>query len=56
MVAEARNFPDLARFYYQSVINRARALVGSALRRGMESGEFAKWTSKRPSTWSLPPS
>lgn len=42
MVAEARNFPDLARFYYQSVINRARALVGSALQRGMESGEFRK--------------
>lgn len=36
MVAEARNFPDLARFYYQNVINRGRALVG------MESGEFRK--------------
>ena len=42
MVAEARNFPDLARFYYQNVINRGRALVGSALLRGMESGEFRK--------------
>ncbi len=40
MVAEARNFPDLARFYYEHVISRGRGLVGFALRRGMESGEF----------------
>ena len=40
MVAEARNFPELASFYYENVISRGRALVGSALRRGMESGEF----------------
>jgi AcrR family transcriptional regulator len=40
MVAEARNFPELANFYYENVISRGRALVGSALRRGMESGEF----------------
>jgi AcrR family transcriptional regulator len=40
MVAEARNFPELARFYYENVISRGRALVGSALRRGIASGEF----------------
>jgi AcrR family transcriptional regulator len=40
MVAEARNFPELAHFYYENVISRARALVGSCLRRGMASGEF----------------
>lgn len=40
IVAEARNFPELALFYYENVISRGRALVGSALRRGMESGEF----------------
>lgn len=40
MVAEARNFPELATFYYENVINRSRALVGSTLRRGMNSGEF----------------
>ncbi|MBS1145667.1 MAG: TetR/AcrR family transcriptional regulator [Proteobacteria bacterium] len=40
MVAEARNFPELAAFYYENVISRARALVGSALRRGIDSGEF----------------
>ncbi|PKO37304.1 MAG: TetR family transcriptional regulator [Betaproteobacteria bacterium HGW-Betaproteobacteria-6] len=40
MVAEARNFPELAGFYYENVISRGRALVASVLRRGMESGEF----------------
>lgn len=40
MVAEAENFPDLACFYFENVISRVRALVGSALRRGMASGEF----------------
>ena len=42
MVAEARNFPEIARFYYESVIRRGRALVGSALERGMTSGEFRR--------------
>lgn len=40
MVAEARNFPELAGYYYENVISRGRALLASALRRGMESGEF----------------
>lgn len=40
MVAEARNFPELGRYYVENVINRGRALVGSALQRGMASGEF----------------
>lgn len=40
IVAEARNFPELAGFYYENVISRGRALVASALKRGMESGEF----------------
>lgn len=40
IVAEARNFPALAAFYYDEVISRARAVVGSVLRRGMASGEF----------------
>jgi AcrR family transcriptional regulator len=42
IVAEARNFPDMARFYYENVIRRGRALIGSALQRGMDSGEFAR--------------
>ena len=40
IVAEARNFPELARYYYENVISRGRALVGAALKRGMDSGEF----------------
>ncbi|UCV22691.1 TetR/AcrR family transcriptional regulator [Ferribacterium limneticum] len=40
IVAEARNFPELASYYYDNVISRGRALVASALRRGMNSGEF----------------
>lgn len=40
MVAEARNFPEVAHFYYANVISRGRALVGAALSRGMQRGEF----------------
>ncbi len=40
MVAEARNFPDVAQYYYENVISRGRRLVGAALLRGMASGEF----------------
>ena len=40
IVSESRNFPELARFYYENVISRGRALVGGALQRGMTSGEF----------------
>jgi AcrR family transcriptional regulator len=42
MVAEARNFPDVAQFYYENVIRRSRSLVGAALERGMASGEFRR--------------
>lgn len=40
MIAEARNFPEVANFYYENVIRRVHALVGTALERGMASGEF----------------
>lgn len=40
MISEARNFPEVAQFYYENVIRRNRALVGTALERGMASGEF----------------
>ncbi|WP_153147478.1 TetR/AcrR family transcriptional regulator [Dechloromonas sp. H13] len=42
MIAEARNFPEIAQFYYENVIRRGRALVGAALERGMASGEFRR--------------
>lgn len=42
IVSEARNFPELARFYSEEVIERAKRLMAGALRRGVESGEFRR--------------
>jgi AcrR family transcriptional regulator len=40
VIAEAGNFPELARFYHDEVIQRGRALVVGVLVRGAASGEF----------------
>lgn len=40
MISEARNFPEVAQYYYENVIRRGRALIGAALERGMAAGEF----------------
>ena len=40
MMAEAGNFPELASFYQEEVIDRSERLVASMLRRGMERGEI----------------
>ncbi len=40
IMAEAGNFPEIARFYNDEVIERGNALVASILRRGAASGEF----------------
>lgn len=40
IVSEARNFPELARFYSEEVIERAKRLMAKTLRRGVENGEF----------------
>lgn len=40
VMAEAGNFPEIARFYYDEVVQRARGLVQGVLRQGMASGEF----------------
>lgn len=42
MVAEARNFPELAQFYMDEVIAPTHELIGSVLQRGMDSGEFRR--------------
>jgi AcrR family transcriptional regulator len=42
VIAEAGNFPELARFYHDEVIGRGRALIVNALRQGAASGEFRK--------------
>lgn len=40
MMSEARNFPDLAVFYDQAVIQRGLGLVRAAVSRGIERGMF----------------
>ncbi len=42
VIAEAGNFPELARFYHDEVIRRGRTLVIGALARGAASGEFRR--------------
>jgi len=38
--AELGNFPELAQFYFEEVILRARRLIEQILRRGTDTGEF----------------
>ena len=38
--AEAGNFPELARFYLDTIVNPGRDLMATILRRGIEQGEF----------------
>lgn len=40
VIAEARNFPDIAQYYHDTVIVRGRALLRAALQRGIAAGEF----------------
>jgi len=40
MMAEAGNFPQLARFYYEEVVIRGHRLMSSVLERGIKQGEF----------------
>lgn len=40
MVAEAGNFPEVARFYMEEVVKRTRALFASVLLRCMDAGEL----------------
>jgi TetR/AcrR family transcriptional regulator len=40
ILAESRHFPDLARFYMEQVIAPSHALLGRAVQRGLDSGEF----------------
>jgi AcrR family transcriptional regulator len=40
VIAEAGNFPELARFFLEAAPRRTRQLIASVLRRGIESGEF----------------
>jgi AcrR family transcriptional regulator len=40
VIAEAGNFPELARFYLDEVVRRGLRLIGMILKRGIERGEF----------------
>lgn len=40
MISEARNFPEVARFYHQNAILRGRQLIVGVLERGIAAGEF----------------
>ena len=40
VIAEASNFPELARFYLETAVHRALRLVASILQRGITRGEF----------------
>lgn len=40
VIAEAGNFPELAQFYHQEVVSRARKLFSDILSKGMAQGEF----------------
>jgi TetR/AcrR family transcriptional regulator len=40
VISEARNFPDLAAFYQQEVIQPGQVLIRKILQRGVERGEF----------------
>jgi AcrR family transcriptional regulator len=40
IMAEASNFPELARFYHEEVVSRGRRLFARVIERGVASGEF----------------
>jgi len=40
ILAESGNFPEIAQFYFEEVIQRARKLITDILRRGIACGEF----------------
>jgi len=40
MMAESSNFPEVAQFYHDEVIQRGNAMIARMLERGIKSGEF----------------
>lgn len=40
IIAEAGNFPELARFYSDEVISRARRVIAAVIEQGIRQGEF----------------
>jgi AcrR family transcriptional regulator len=42
VLSEARNFPEVAQFWYEEVVRPGHELFGRVLRRGIERGEFRR--------------
>lgn len=40
IITEARNFPDIAEFYYREVVSPGEQIIGGLIQRGIDSGEF----------------
>jgi hypothetical protein len=40
IMAEASNFPEIARFYFEEVIQPGQATMAAVIQRGIDSGEF----------------
>ncbi len=40
VITEVRNFPEIAGFYHREVVERAHALLGGIVQRGIAQGEF----------------
>ena len=47
VMSEAQNFPEIARFYEEEVINPGNALIRDILERGVNSGEFRSLDTKQ---------
>jgi hypothetical protein len=42
VMSEAQNFPEVAQFYHDEVVNKFDQIVQSAIKRGIKTGEFKK--------------
>ncbi|MGH8766281.1 MAG: TetR/AcrR family transcriptional regulator, partial [Burkholderiales bacterium] len=42
IMSEARNFPEIARFYVQEVVRPGRETLAAVIQRGIDRGEFRK--------------
>jgi AcrR family transcriptional regulator len=42
ILAEARNFPEIARFYFEEVVQPGQATMAEVIQRGIDRGEFRK--------------
>ena len=42
VISEARNFPEIARFYVKEVVRPGRETLAAVIRRGIDRGEFRK--------------